>query len=511
MLVAPPCHNYFSGGIGMKLTGNGFALITILAIFISIGVPRTTDLDTASFLKTNYDVSTDAGKVTEVPYVWQEINGFCHWATLSMALQSIGVQLDLAEVLAVSGAGFTAGYVRYEDDWKFLPGPIYRQQSTMTTVADLFGFEIEFYMDTDSTDYGPLMALKMESESVNWTEIDGWDEGIQILKNGIDRGFPVEIYVNLQNLPASDYDILRDLGINDTTPTHSILITGYNNTSGTAQIMDPAIGLIDDPATFPDDGSGIYDISYTSLDQAWLGLYGITIVKPGSGIREDFTHDFVNYILDRLRGDRTSYAPESEDIFFWNFGSNAFRAMAADLTEAGLSSFMDEFDEYNLETKSIILQNLGFEIEFSLTQQCESYRAAIDALPSVLPDLDLQDFVSEARLALEHFELFADNSTVNTPFYTAGRKLVTQAFENIAYQYEHVLDGDLSSAVSVYHEELAEIQIHLTAIADVWDAAAGVLERALQGLRIPPIILLSTSIAGIIVLVIVFVRRKRRM
>ena len=272
--------------------------------------------------------------------------------------------------------------------------------------------------------------------------------------------------------------------------------------------MDPAIGLFDNPASFPYDGSWFYEIDFASLNQAWLGLYGTTIVKPGSGITEDFSRDLANYIVDRLRGDRTSYAPDAEEVFFWNFGSNAFRAMAADLTNTGLSSFMDEFDEYNLQTRSLILQNLGFKIETSLTQQYESYRAAIDALPSVLPDLDLQEFVSEAELALEHFELFSDNSTVNTPFYTASIKMVTKTFDNIAIQYEHVLDGDFSSAVSVYEEDLAEIQTHLTAIANAWDAAADALERALQGPGTFPIVLLSTSIAGIVVLVVVFIRRR---
>ncbi|MFW9925383.1 MAG: C39 family peptidase, partial [Candidatus Thorarchaeota archaeon] len=454
----------------------------------------------------NYGMSADAGEVTGVPYVWQELNGFCHWATLSMALHSIGIQFDLAEVLAASGAGFTAGYVRYEDFWLFSAGSGYRQQSTLETIADILGFEVEFYLDTDSTDFGTLFALTLQTHNVNWTEIDGWDDAIEILKDSIDSGFPVAIYANLQNLPASDYDLFRDLGITDTNPTHSILITGYNETSSTAQVMDPAIGLFDDPASFPDDGNWFYEVDYSSLNQAWIGCYAMTIIKPGTGTTADFTQNLANYILDRLRGNRNSYAPGSEDVYFWNYGSNAFRAMAADLTGTGLSSYINEFEEYNLYTQSIILQDLGMQIETTLTQQFAAYQAAIDALPRLLPDLDLEIFVSECKLAFEHFELFSDNSTVNTPFYTGGEKMVTRTFENIANQY--VLGGDLSSAVSVNEEDLAEIRNHLTAIADIWDTAADALERALQGPEPPPIILLSTSIAGIVVLVIVICRRK---
>ncbi|MFW9834245.1 MAG: hypothetical protein ACFFEK_09640 [Candidatus Thorarchaeota archaeon] len=492
----------------MKLDKTKIGIVIIAIVSLGMGIPRASTLDTASLLKIGPSLSAESGEVTGVSYVWQELNGFCYSATLSMALQSIGVQLDLSEVFAASGMGFSAGYIRYDDIWTFLPGPSYRQQSTLETMADLLGFEVEFYMDPSSTDLGPPFAMILDLYNVTWTEIDGWDEAYQHLKNGIDSGFPVEIYVNLQNLPASDYDIVRDLGITDPNPTHSVLVTGYNETSSTAQIMDPGIGVLGDPAQYPDDGSWFYEISFSSLNQAWLGFYATTIIKPGSGIPEDFTSKLANYILDRLRGDRASYAPDSDEVFFWNFGSNAFRAMAADLTTTGLSSFMDEFDEYDLHTKSIILQDLGLQIEGMLTQQYVSYRAAIDALQIVLPDLDLQTFVSEAKSALEHFELFSDNSTVNTPFYTGGEKIVTKTFENVVYQYEHVLNGDLSAAVTLYEDDLAEIQNHLTAIANVWDAAADALERALQGENTFPILLLSTSIAGVVLLVIVLIRRR---
>ncbi|MGY5881751.1 MAG: hypothetical protein RTV31_15985, partial [Candidatus Thorarchaeota archaeon] len=306
---------------------------------------------------------------------------------------------------------------------------------------------------------------------------------------------------------AEDYNLFRDLGITDPTPTHSILVTGYNETAGTVQITDPAIGVLDNPATFPDDGSWLYDISFASLNQSWLASYATTVIKPGSGEPEDFEESLANYIVDRLRGDRNSYSPDAEEVFFWNFGSDAFRAMASDLTETGLSSFMDEFDEYDIQTRSIILQSLAIEIETFLTQQHQSYRVALNALPRVLPSLDLEDFVSAGEPAIEHLEAFSDNSTVNTPFYSSGVKLVTKTFFDIASEYES--DGDLSSAIAIYEVDLTEIRTHLTAIADAWDAAADALERELS----EPGILLIISTGGIgtvIILTIGIVCRRRR-
>jgi len=207
-----------------------------------------------------------------------------------------------------------------------------------------------------------------------------------------------------------------------------------------------------------------------------------------------------------LRGDRNSYSPDAEEVFFWNFGSDAFRAMASDLTETGLSSFMDEFDDYDLQTRSIILQGLAIELETRLTQQHQSYRVALNALPRVLPSLDLEDFVSAGEPAIEHLEVFSDNSTVNTPFYPSGIKLVTKTFFDIASEYEN--DGDLSSAIAMYEENLAEIRTHLNAIANAWDAAADALERELTG----PDYLLSSSLSGlgVISLLAIAIHSKRR-
>ena len=451
----------------------------------------------------------DSRNVTDIPYFSQQMNGLCHWAAQAMALESAGVSLDLAGECAVTGIGFSAGYVRYEDIWIFVPGPSYRQQVTFANMAELYGLDVEFYVDTDCSEFSSLFALSLQSNNVNWTEINGWDDAFQILKASIDDGYPVEVYVDLYNLPHPDYDFVRDLGLSDSNPSHSILITGYNETAGVAYVMDPAIGVLENSVAVPDDDSWFYEINFTSLNQGWSKSYASAVIKPISAINHDFTSILGNYILDRLRGDRTSYAPASEEVFFWNFGSNAFRAMASELTESGLTSYLDEFDEYDLQIKARILENMGIELEAYLTLQYEAYRMAVSALPDVLPELNLDEFVSEGEKAFEHFNPLTDNSSINNLFYTGGATIASKTFNNIAYQYEHVLDGDLSSAVSEFEEDLAEIRHHLTSIANAWDAAADALERELlePGL---PFIPSMTGIGAIIVLTLAILGKRRR-
>ena len=487
----------------------GGCVTLLLLSMVSIQTTHTV-LESPMNLDTpNITRLSDTGFVTDVPYVWQQINGLCYSATLSMALQSLGIDYDLAAICAATGMGFSTGYVRYEDTLILLPGPMYYQQSTLCTFADLLGLEAEFYMDPDSSEYGPLLSTLLDSQNVPWMEIDGWDDAFQILKDSIDDGFPVGIYVNLQNLPPEDYNLIRELGITDVNPTHSVLVTGYNETTESVQIMDPAIGLFDSPATFPEDGSWLYDVNFTSLNQAWRGYYAITIIKPSIGETDTFSHDLATYIINRLRGDRNSYAPENDELFFWNYGSDAFRALASDLTYTGLIQFMDEFDEYDLQTKSLIFQNLGIEIETSLTLMYNSYKLAIESLPSILSELNLEDFISTCELAFEHFQVFADNDTINTPFYYGGIKLVTETTEDIAYQYEQELDGDLSAALSMYNEDLAEIRSHLIAIANVWDDAATALEIAIAKPGIPLLPSMG-GVGAIVVLTAAIIGKRRR-
>jgi len=202
-----------------------------------------------------------------------------------MALQSAGISLDLAGLCAVSGIGFSAGYVRYEDNWIFVSGPIYRQQVTYANLAELYGLDVEFYVDTNCSEFAALFELVLQANNVNWTELDGWDDAFQVMKSSIDDGYPVEVYVDLYHLPHPDYDFIRDLGLSDSNPSHSILITGYNETAGVAYVMDPAIGVLENSVATPDDNSWFYEINFTSLNQAWSKSYASVVIKPGSGIK----------------------------------------------------------------------------------------------------------------------------------------------------------------------------------------------------------------------------------
>ncbi|MHA1963962.1 MAG: BtrH N-terminal domain-containing protein [Candidatus Thorarchaeota archaeon] len=491
----------------MKFVRNKIGLVIVLTIMLSVGVPRASDTITTSVLKTNSIASNVAGEVTGVPYVWQEINGFCMWAAVSMALQHVGVPLDLYGLFAASGIGFSASYLRYEENLLFMPGAFFRQTMPLDIVSSLYGLNSTMYMDA-STELG----VGMREVGVNYTSINGWGEALSFLKRTIDSGYPLVLWTDPYYLPHDDYDIARELGISfDISHAgHAVVVVGYNDTSGTAQIKDPGIGAFGENFGYPSHGSWYYDINYTSLRNTWGSLaYGAFLIKPGTGKVDDFTLQLATYTIERLRGDRSSYLPDiEEDIFFWNFGADAFRGMAYDLTAEGLSSLMDDLEISDPAIKSIVLTSIGLQYEGFLSIQYLSYRTAIRVLPILLPTLDLDEFVRVGQEALHHFESISDNSTMIELDYLGGATIMTDTLCSIASSCISTTSGDVHTAAAEYDDDLNQIREHLMEIADVWDAAADALDTALQGDGTMTVVVISSGIVGIVVLVVVFIRRR---
>ena len=73
--------------------------VVFLVLFL-IGSQNTLHCSDDSFKISDESFRTlslaESGNVTDIPYVSQQMNGLCHWATQAMALHCAGVSLDLA-------------------------------------------------------------------------------------------------------------------------------------------------------------------------------------------------------------------------------------------------------------------------------------------------------------------------------------------------------------------------------------------------------------------------------
>jgi hypothetical protein len=455
----------------------------------------------------NFHLSEDSAYIADIPYSWQEINGFCHWASITMAMHCAGVELNLHDFFAVSSLGFSVAYVRFNETALMLPGVGFRQQGQLLQICELYGLEHEVYLDGNK-EWTNLFLESYEIWGLNAHAHNGEAEAFDIMKATIDEGYPVVLWTDPYYLPPVDYDFARQYGMkqNESAPAsgHSILAVGYNDIAQTVNVMDPGVGAFGDDFGYPNDGRWNYTVNYANLSRAWNVLgYGITIVKPGNGTIPDFSDTLAELVIDRLRGERQSYAEDAEDIFFILFGESAYRGLSYDMTVKGIKSYIEQFEDP--EMQFIVLAYMGMNLEAANTLQYLSYRTALESLPRFLPDLDLRGFLEAGREALPHMAKLSQNGSLTGQYYES---LLTDTFIDIALEFNST--GNLDTALESQSDHITIIADHLLAIADAWDSAAEALELAYQGSSTPLFVTVLASSGGLVVLALVIISVRKR-
>ncbi|MFQ5832839.1 MAG: hypothetical protein ACE5H4_09070 [Candidatus Thorarchaeota archaeon] len=490
----------------MKRLSILIGMILLLAAFVSPGMTVAMEDSSDAFVPSDTE-----NILTGVPYVWQEINGLCAWAATSASFQSAGVNLDLHEVLAASSVGFSFAYVNHNDTMLMYPGPVYMQVEPTQFAVDLYGLNMTVYFDKDTPGADQLVDI-WQGRGIDVHTLDGQNEAFDLMRSSIDEGYPLLLSVNPAWLPAEDYDFLRAAGLSG--GGHAILVVGYDDNSGNATIIDPGVGSFGDNFGYPADGRGNYTpISYTALNSAWSDRYYISIlIKPGGPPAEDLSGQLGPYIRDRLLGANSAYWADPETTIIWRFGESAFRALGVDYTREGLTEFLDIFtgveDERNFQASLLLFLGLGLESQVSL--QFISFRAALQRLPDLMPDIDLTRFMSAGETALPHFEALADNATlIHLGNLTAATGFVAGTFRAMADSYNST--GDMASVITEYEDELATISGHLLGIADSWLAAGNALAEIWPN---DPLIVYGHFIAmaafgvgALVVAVVIWIRR----
>lgn len=456
--------------------------------------------------------TTNGTYLSEVPYVWQEVNGYCMSAALSMVLQGMGMDIEMFDLFAAMGTGFSALYIGYDNTRMFYPGVLVRQPSYFNFFSELYGVDLTVYLDS-SSDFGGGAAYSYERVNVDYIDFSNTTTSpFDVLKGSIDAGIPLAVSVDIYYMPPDDYDIFRQYSapLSSTGIGHAVTIVGYNDATRQVYIQDPGVGVIDNRG-YPDDGRWNYTMSYFEFNRAWesSGYYTLKLA-PGLGPAQDFEEKLGDYICKSLRGDRASYLPGLENYYFLSPGKDAFSGMALDLTVECIADYARYFTEVN---KPDALLRMGHIIELFLTTHYYSYKTALESLPDILTGVNLQVFLDTANDALPHFEALSHNASINSGVQVEFRdSLIFSCFEEIALDFDS--SGNLEGSISQHQEELDEIRTHLFAIADAWDDAADALEVALDLQTTEPIeasLLIIASGAGVILLavaVILFRRRK---
>ena len=425
-------------------------------------------------------VHSGSEEVTGVPYVWQEVNGFCFPSALSMVLQSMGLDLSLYDILAASGSGFSIVSLSVDEAMTLLPGVMVRQIPWFEFFTDLYGLEMQFYLDS-STEYGwnAKQILKAwDSECIDYNESNQITP-LNVMRESIDAGYPLAISADTYYLPAEDWDIIRNY-VGPMQPGgigHAIVIVGYNDTSQRVQVYDPGVGLLGENYGYPDDGRWNYSMSYNTLDDAWQSAgYATFRVSNGTGPLTDFEDRLVTYIAQRLLGNRSAYFEGYENYFYLSTGANAFRGMGLDMS---IESIHDYCTHYLEVDKPTAIRVLGHNLEFMMTMQYHAFQSSLVSLPELLPSKNLEAFLDAASDALPHMDALSHNASITSGIDIIVRDtLLYNTFFGIASSFES--SHDLVGAITEFSDELDEISGHFFAIADAWTAAGEALSNELD-------------------------------
>lgn len=449
--------------------------IAVLAFVILLIVPLSAQEPTTIIKQNSQFTASQSALLPAHEYVWQEINGFCAWAATAMAMQYAGVDLNMYDVFAASTIGFSFAYFRFDDTLLIIPGAIYTQAEPTNFLAELYGVNYTIYLGNTIPNLEQTVQV-WESEGLRVGVLDGQVEAFNLMRDTIDRGYPLLISVDPAYLPSPDYDLLRAQGISG--GAHGILIVGYNDTEGLATIVDPGVGSFGESFGYPIDGRGNYtQITYTALIDAWSNRYFISnTFFPGGTPITPIENTLGPMVRDKLLGVGHIYSPTSANALVGKFGQAAFRKMSEDITIDGLKSFLQQFDgvDDEINFKASMLYFIGIGLEAQVTLQYLSYRTALMSLPALMPDVNLTAFVEAGEVAFPAFENIVDNSSLIFPGnISQDTGFVATTFLDIAQTFNST--GDIDAALNPHESTLNAISSDLLVIADSWRDAGNVL------------------------------------
>ena len=494
----------------MRISRWSSTILLILLVLLASSPFSTNNAAEISTLEYGFAVSEE---ITGVPYVWQEVNGFCLPSALSMVLQGSGVDLSLYDILAASGSGFSMVSLSVDEAMTFYPGVMVRQIPWFELFTDLYGLEMQFYLDA-STEYGWNALQILRTWGSNYIDYNSsfLITPLNVMRDSIDAGYPLAISADTYYLPPIDWDIIRNY-VGPLQPGgvgHAIVIVGYNDTSETVRVHDPGVGLMEPYYGYPDDGRWNYTMSYNTLDNAWQSAgYATFRVSNGTGPVTDLEDRLASYISQRMIGNRSAYFAGSENTFYLGTGADAFRGMGLDMT---LEPIRDYCQYYMEVDKPDAIRSLGHNLEVMMTMQYMAYRSSLNSLPDMLPSFDLTEFIDEASEALPHMDALSDNASITSGISIIPHDTILyNTFFGMASSFES--SHDLDGAITEFPEELDEIADHFIAIADAWKAAGQILESMTESPQLLPdgnLIVVIGGGAGILVIGVICVMLRRK-
>jgi len=251
-----------------------------------------------------------------VPYIGQETDFFCAYATITMVYDYHGLDTSLEETLFHAGVGYSL--VHIDKNPLVLGGFIVSQgKENLEFLADIYNSTVD------------IRAFEATSSNE-----DPWDEYWTCILENITLNHPVIVSVNVFELPSfqEQFDV-HDTAFEDNPPGHGIVIVGFNTDNNSVCYHDPAAALYGDPSL------GTYAwMSIENFQQAaWNSLYEyytFFLFTPLSGPvdKEQAFHRAHERNMKKLNGEMSAYTSELEELEGVSLGVNAAEALQRDFS-----------------------------------------------------------------------------------------------------------------------------------------------------------------------------------
>ena len=264
--------------------------------------------------------SLTVGMVDQVPWVWQEVNGYCHYASQTMLFNDHGAGNTVYETLELACCPHSVAY--QDDELSLLSGWMLSQG-----IGD-----IEF-------------AGQIRNLSTDLVIKSTWTSYLTELRRRIDAGQPCETSVDPFWLPQPDYDLLRSYGLHS---GHGVVIVGY---TGRAIIVnDPGVGLalLEEPAIPQPENRGtnvVVDEATFRNAVEWTSgsSYLLLSYEPAGAMptHPQMLTRAVDRSLWRLGGDAGTFDPSLWGTFDL-YGRHCFPALRDDASPANFQRVFDD-------------------------------------------------------------------------------------------------------------------------------------------------------------------------
>lgn len=332
-----------------QLTIAGIAVLAFISLIVASASLTSASASEGSLMEKNPEIDN-------IPYTWQEIDGFCAYASFSSVLQYYGENLSLEKTLALSGASWGAARVKAGTSWLFLTGPLSMQMWDFGYLADSLGYKLKLYYSEKGLPPSSAQKVERIAKSLDFETqtLGNWSEAKALLESKLENEVPIILSVDAYYLPHDQYLTLPRGTL--LLPRHGVVAVGYSKNG--VEIVDPAIGVLGENYAHPSKSQATYDVGFSRLRKGWknTGFTAFSLEKAGEG--EDIIKSVVSRIRNKISPPDNITGIYPQTLSERPTGYRTFAALSRDFAPENFLSLLKSWNTRFHENRAKVVETL---------------------------------------------------------------------------------------------------------------------------------------------------------